>query len=255
MSVPIFRELFIDPVHDSRAAGIQFGDLVFLPWLTAKPNGKGVSTDRTHGQLETVLTSMDVALAIARIGRPEVARATFFMRDVHERPVLNDVWEHWFPDPSDRPPHKYVPARLPDGCDVALQVIAVVGGKRSVLEIPGVSHVDPMAMGAQVKNLVTSSRLFGTLSDLDEEMELVLNRVRILMQQAGGGLDEIQQATIFVGSQEIATAFRKRWKSYWSQAAHSPRIHVIVTDLGGGIGFPRIEILGLLNIGREGRES
>lgn len=246
MSAPILREIFIDPINESRAAGMCVGDVIFVPFLVAKADGSVEASERTRIQIGDVLTTMDRVLDIAGATRHDVARVTFYMRDVYERPILNEIWRAWFPDPEDRPPHKYVPASLPDGVNVAIQVLGIVGADREVLEIPGVEHGDPMAMGARVANLVTSSRLFGTQADLEEEITLVLDRVGIIMEQAGGVADEITQATLFVGSTEIAAVLIERWNAHWEGRAHRPRTHLIVTDLGGGNGFPRIEILGVL---------
>lgn len=247
MNAPILREIFLDPVRESRAAGMCVGDVLFVPFLLARAEASVEETDRTRTQIAEVLTEMDRVLDAAGATRHNVARVTFYMRDVYERPILNEVWRGWFPDPDDRPPHKYVPAQLPEGVNVAIQVLAIVGADREVLEIPGLAHGDPMSMGACTANVVTSSRLFGTLSDLDEEITLVLERVDILMDQAGGGADEITQATLFVGSPEIAAVLTERWNAHWQGHSRRPRTHLIVTDLGGGNGFPRIEILGVLS--------
>lgn len=246
MSAPLFREIFLDPIHDSRSSGMRIGNVIFLPFIEARPDETIAVEERTRIQIAEVLTTMDNVLLIAETDRSVVARVTFFMREVRERPILNEVWKSWFPDPLDRPPHKYVPALLPEGVNVAIQVLASVGGKREVLEIPGLEHGDPMSMGARTANIVTSSRLFGLLEDLDDEITLVLERIGILMKQAGATLDQITQATFFVGTPEIGAVLQQRWDAHWSTHVHRPHIHMIVTDLGWGSGFPRIEILGLI---------
>lgn len=246
MNAAMFQELFLDPLHESRSVGIRLGSFVFLPFLSPEAKKSHTVENRTHAQIAEVLTLMDRALERAGTSRSDVARVTFFMRDVYERPVLNDVWERWFPDPMSRPPHKYVPVQHAEGVNVAIQVLAMIDGNREVLEIPEVKHVDPMSMGARTSNLVTSSRLFGTLSNLDDEISLVLERVDALMKSAGGNPSEITQATFFVGTPEIGAELVRRWNAHWAGHGDVPRVHMAVVDLGGGNGFPRIEIVGLI---------
>ncbi|HVB05646.1 MAG TPA: RidA family protein [Acidimicrobiales bacterium] len=245
MTAPMLREVFIDPQGGAPADGMRIGDLVFAPLLRARPAGGPAGEERTRAQLAEVLDTMDRFLDAAGATRGDVVRVTFFLRDVLERPILNDVWERWYPDAADRPPHKYVPGVHPDGVNVAIQVLALLGARREVLEIPGVQHGDPMSMGALTANLVTSSRLFGAQEDLDDQITLILERAAILLGGAGGGLGNLTQATFFVGSGEIGEAVRRRWDA--EPPAEGARMHIIEADLGGGNGYPRVEILGLVD--------
>ena len=246
MNAPLLQELFLDPVHESRPAGVRLGDVVFAPRISATADDSIPPEERTRVQLGEVLSVMDRLLECAGATRSDVARVTVFMADVLERPILNEVWAKWYPDASDRPPHKYVPAVHPEGVNVAIQVLALLGAERVVLEIPGVQHGDPMSMGARTANLVTSSRLFGSQPELEDQITLILERAGILMGAAGGSLDDLTQATFFVGSGEIGEAVSERWEREWSGHDRRPRMHLIEADLGGGNGFPRVEILGLL---------
>jgi enamine deaminase RidA (YjgF/YER057c/UK114 family) len=247
MSGTPFQELFLDEIHESRPDGFKVSQFVFAPYILAEDSASGVSDEnRTAAQLGDVFAKMDRLLERAQATRGNVVRVTVFLRDVLERPTLNAVWEQWFPDPHDRPPHKYVPAQLPEGINVAIQVIGLIGVARTVLEIPGVQHQDPMSMGAQTGNLVTSSRLFGQTPNLDDTISLILDRAASLLEQAGGDLSDLVQATFFVGDPEIGSAVEKRWTDRWADAEDKPRFHLLETNLGGGNGFPRVEILGLI---------
>jgi enamine deaminase RidA (YjgF/YER057c/UK114 family) len=246
MRAPMFRELFLDPLRESRRAGVRVGDLVVAPFLEGAPSASGGAA-ATRAQLEGVLATMDLVLDAAGAMRSEVIRVTFFLRDVLERPILNSVWEEAFPDPAARPPHKYVPARLlGEGVRVAIGVLALVGASAQVLTIPDVAHVDPMSMGQRSGNVVTSSRLFAAEDDVETQLTRLLERARLLLSAAGGELSDLTQATFFVGTPEIAEAVDARWQAGWSPSEEPPVLHVIEADLGGGNGLPRVEILGLL---------
>lgn len=244
MSTP-HEEIYVDPVHESRPAGWRVGDLLFAPMLCAAPRLDIAGEERTQTALRDVLARMDEFLVAGGATRQDVARVTFFMRDVLERPILNGVWAEWFPHEDDRPPHKYVPARHADGVNVGAQVIAVLGRHRTVLEIPGIVHNDPMSMGASLGELVMSSRLFGSMPDLDEQISLLFDRVRTLLSGAGARLDALTQAVFFVGSEEIGQHVERRWHREWPAGSQVPVTHVVIADLGGGNGFPRVEVMAL----------
>lgn len=247
MTGELFREIFLDPIVDSRPAGVQVGSILFAPYIVADPTPDVAQGERTATQLADVFSKMDDFLAAADATRAEVVRVTVFMRDVLERPVLNDVWARWYPDADDRPPHKYVPAVHPDDVNVGIQVLGLLSSEREVLEIPGVRHSDPMSMGARTGNLVTSSRLFGTEPDLQDQISLILERASALLGQAGGALSDLTQATFFVGSPEVGDTVQSRWDSAFPKGARAPVIHIVEANLGGGNGWPRVEILGLVD--------
>jgi enamine deaminase RidA (YjgF/YER057c/UK114 family) len=246
VSAEFFREIFVDPIHDSVPAGVQIGSLIFAPRISADATPDLPAEERTEAQLVDVFTKMDAFLKAAGATRKDVARVTVFMSDILERPILNGVWERWYPDADDRAPHKYVPAVHPSDINVAIQVICLLNQDRTVLEIPGVQHGDPMSMGARTGNLVTSSRLFGAQPELDDQITLILERASILLEQAGGNLADLSQATFFVGSPEIGDAVLARWERDFSKGKSVPSVHIIEANLGGGNGFPRVEIMGLV---------
>jgi 2-iminobutanoate/2-iminopropanoate deaminase len=240
VSADLYREVFLDPVGDSRPDAVQVGDVVFAPFVLPRRT----EGEATGEQLADVLSAMDALLGRVGAGRGDVARVTVFMRDVGERPVLNEVWARWYPDPADRPPHKYVPAPLPSGVNVAIQILALLGGRRQVLEIPGLRHGDPMSMGARIGNLVTSSRIFADGTDPDG-MSLVLERAATLMGQAGGAWADVTQATVFVGDAATGDAVERRWETVDKGASDGPVLHVVEAPLGGS-SAPRIEVMGVV---------
>jgi enamine deaminase RidA (YjgF/YER057c/UK114 family) len=178
-------------------------------------------------------------------GLDDVARVTLFMRDVKDRRTLNDVWSRWFPDPEHRPPHKYVPADVPGGYAVMVDVLAVLGGERKTLHIAGVEHRDPMAMGARIGRLVCSSRLFAAEPSAAKQFAVLLEQARKLMAEAGGDLADLTQVTVFAPTPEDADSMELLCGAYWADAQRPPELHFLVTDLGG-TATCRIEVTGVL---------
>jgi 2-iminobutanoate/2-iminopropanoate deaminase len=171
---------------------------------------------------------------------------------VLERPILNQAWAECFPDPVERPSHKYVPAPLPEGENVRIQVIALPGADRRVLEIPGVRHGDPMSMGARIGNLVFSSRIIAGPAarseapfSVEAHVDLLWRHATTLLDQAGGEIADLAQATFFIGDPAFQAPVEATFGRLSAGLRTRPRLNVIQADLGTGP-VPRLEIVGVL---------
>jgi 2-iminobutanoate/2-iminopropanoate deaminase len=244
----LFQEVYLCSEHNSLPAGVRLGPVLFAPVLlsvdpcTGELQGQGL-----EAQLRGAFENMDRFLKAAGAGREHVARVTVFMTDLSERQLLNVVWSELYPDSNDRPPHKYVPSTLPEGALAAVQVLALLGASRRVLEVPGLVHQDPMSMGALTGNLVTSSRVFAgrRVEDADEHTSILFESVSTLLQQAGGDLTNLTQITAFIGEPRYRDNVEKAWRQIAGESKDAPELHILETNLGGG-GAPRVEILALI---------
>src|SRR5205085_835967 len=111
-------------------------------------------------------TSMADALGVAcalldeaGVSRDGLARATAYVRTPAERVPVYGPWDALFPDPADRPAFKVLLAPLPDGAAIRLDLLALAGGHRTRLDIPGVPARDPTV---RVGDWVLTSRVHGT---------------------------------------------------------------------------------------------
>jgi enamine deaminase RidA (YjgF/YER057c/UK114 family) len=240
-SYPAFREVIAPREGDSRVSAVQLGSLVRIRRLLPSVD----SESSLSLQLESVLEGVRSVVSEAGGGLDDIARVTFFLREVKDRGTLNDVWSRWFPDPENRPPHKYVPADIPGGYEVMVDALAVLDGQRKTLKIPGVEHRDPMSMGARLGNLVFSSRLFAAESSLDRQFAVLLDQARVLMEEAGGDLGGLTQVTVFAPTPETAASMERLCRDHWAEADTRPALHVLVTDLGG-TATPRMEVMGVV---------
>jgi enamine deaminase RidA (YjgF/YER057c/UK114 family) len=238
-----YREIFIPGADGSCVSALQIGPLVYAPRLLPLTEpGAGLDA-----QLESVLGRVRSVIGEAGGGTGDLARVTLFMRSVKDRSVLNEVWRRWFPDPARRPPHKYIPADVPGGYDVMADAVAVLAGSRRILAVPGLEHRDPMSMGARIGNLVFSSRLFAAEDAVESQLARLLGHAEALMREAGGGLRDLTQVTVFVNSPDTAVTAEEAWRELWAEteAETEPDLHVAVVDLGGN-GKPRMEVIGVI---------
>jgi 2-iminobutanoate/2-iminopropanoate deaminase len=253
-----FRELYLDATHNSLPAGAKIGPVVVATNLMpVDPATQQVVGSDMEGQLRALFQNMDRVLESGGCSRKDVARVTLFMRQVSDRTAMNKVYKEWYPDEDGRPPHKYVPAELPEGVHVAAQVIALPGRQARAIEIPGIHHQDWMSLGGLTGNLVTSSRIFGTdpatgkgSQDADEHTAIIFNNADKLLELAGGSWANLQQVTAFIGGDELRETVLTQWRKRGSERENGPALHFIETNLGGrsesGPMLPRLEIIALL---------
>lgn len=217
----------------SMPAAYRIGDVIYAPRITpADLNGR--ITGEFEEQLDQALTNMKDILGDAGATLENVAHVTVYFKDVTWRPRLNTVWERWFPDPNDRPPHKYVPIPFDGDAVTELQVYAFAGARRQVLEIPGVQHQDPMSMGVKIGGHIFSSRLFagGGVQGIEAQTDACLTNMDRLLENAGATRQALTQVKAFVKDPADAGYLSKRVDA----------VDVLVTDLPG-LGI-RLEIIG-----------
>jgi 2-iminobutanoate/2-iminopropanoate deaminase len=247
---PTFRELFLSPHLSNQATGFQFGQLVFYGGISPASFPGGAIEGSFETQLRVALDNMERLLKEAGCSRSEVARVTFFLRDLNDRPALNSVWQEWFPNPQDRPPHTYLPAALRDGQEVSLQVIAIADGKRRVLAVPGVEHGDPMSLAAVTGNLLVSSRIFGRangtgLQALEEHTADCFASADALFAQSGSAWTSLQQLTVYLSSPEFRAAVQQNLEARLGKGAAGIKLEFLETDLGRRELLPRLQLTAL----------
>lgn len=244
-----FQELYLRPESDAAPSGLRLGSLVILPKVNgASPSTGDIVEGGTEHQLRQALRNVADLMKYSGCSMQGLARLTFFMRDLRERPILNKVMADTFPDPAQRPPHKYIRADLPSAQHIAIQALAIHGESLRALSIPGLQHQDPMSMGARIGSLVVSSRLFGIQpftgkqgEDDAEHLALDFEHADALLADAQLCRRDITQITAFLkdaGSNEATEAAFKRY------GATQARLNILETDLGG-MPFPRLEIIAL----------
>lgn len=223
-------------LFNSMPAAYRIGDLIYAPRI-APTDLNGRIAGEFGEQLDQALTNMKAILGEAGATLENVAHVTVYFKDVTWCPRLNTVWERWFPDANDRPPHKYVPIGFEGDAVTELQVYAFAGARRQVLEIPGIAHQDPMSMGVKIAGHIFSSRLFASgTQGIEAQTDACLTNMDRLLENGGATRDALTQVKAFVKDPAEAASLADRLKG--SPAA----LDVLVTGLPG-LGI-RLEIMG-----------
>jgi 2-iminobutanoate/2-iminopropanoate deaminase len=147
-------EFFARPESNPIAEAVQLGPIIYAPAVSGAEPGASSGTASAPGadamsgtesapepavisatpsdfagQLRAAIHNLQGLLGRTGTTVGEVAHVTVFLADLADKEPLNLVWSELYPDPSGRPPHSYVPAKLPAGELVRLAVIAVPGGR------------------------------------------------------------------------------------------------------------------------------
>jgi enamine deaminase RidA (YjgF/YER057c/UK114 family) len=239
--------LSLDGGADLPPLGARLGPIVYAPAITAADQESGrIATESREKQIRGALENMDRFLEAAGIGRGQVARVAFYMNDVVNRDDLHRVWEEWYPDAADRPPHIYLPVALPPGCEVMVQVVAVAQGVRRVIEVPGIRHGDPMSMAALTGQLITSSRVMagrdGPRNDsVAEWTRACFENIGTLLRRGGAGWPDVTQLTAYLSDPAFGEVVEREWRSRVPEG--SGRLEIRQSFLGRDLLLPRLLVL------------
>ena len=128
----------------------------------------------------------------------EIGIVTNFIDSQDFRPHINTGWLELFPDPDNRPARKTTSYPLPEGQGVQLQAIGVAGRQRRRIEVPGLTHRDPLPNGVRLGDyvfssvivpwdLATSEPVVGEHAQTDQ----CFDNMRAFMELAGGTVDDV----------------------------------------------------------------
>jgi enamine deaminase RidA (YjgF/YER057c/UK114 family) len=123
---------------------------------------------------------------------------TNFIDAQEYRGYINPGWLELFPKREDRPARKTTGLPLPAGVAVELQAFGVANERRTCIEVPGLTHRDPLPNAVRIGpyifssvivpwDLSTSEPVIGE----DAQTDQCFDNMRVLMQAAGGSLDDV----------------------------------------------------------------
>ena len=224
---------------DPLPMGARLGRHVFSSVLG--PDLPGGGRAKRVAALEQVFANATALVEVAGGGPEDVSNVWTYlgMWDLH--PEMVDVWVNAFPDPASRPARKtfYYPR-----VDVQVQLEAVIGGPRTNLEIPGISHHDPIPMGAVTGGVFTTSGVDGRDPESNQEprgvaaqSRGVLDNVDRLLAQVGLDRGDLHHVTVLLGQLSYLSEFEPVWAEAFPDQAVAPALQVLE------LGLPARDIL------------
>ena len=234
--VEVFKPSRTDPIP----LGVRLGDTVYASSVTGADPATGALAPDLGGQVEQALANL--ALVVERAGGTldNVARVAAFVTSLDDREPFMTQWEAFFAPP--RPACKVLVDRLPAGELVSLQVLALLGGTRERIDVPGVPARDPTI---KIGSWILSSRVHGTdpatgelPEGVEEQAALAFSNIQKLAEIGGGTRDNISQLTVFLRDPQLEDVARRHFEAFFPDAASRPRLHVVEAFIP-----PKIQIM------------
>ena len=128
-----------------------------------------------------------------------------------------------------------------------------MAGKREVIEIPGLSHMVPIPLGAKKGNIVFSSAIVGrdpengeTPKDPDLQAEMLFRNVRTFMKNAGGTTDDIVHMRVMLKAMNYRDFIDKAWVKMFPNDKDRPARRADIVEVRGANVLFQVEIFAVL---------
>lgn len=181
------------------------GDLFFTTSVRGVDRATGRMGETPGEQFALAWRNLKALVEGAGLSTGDIGLVTSFISTQDYRPHINPGWLELFPDADNRPARKTTSYVLPPGVGVELQAFGVVGQKRQCIEVPGLTHRDPLPNGVRMGDYVFSSVIVPwdlSTSDVvvgeEEQTDQVFDNMRVFMEQAGGGVNDVVLQWIYL---------------------------------------------------------
>jgi len=217
----------------------RIGNVLFTSGVPGIDLKTGKAPDGAERQFPLAFDNLMELLRQAGAGPESVGLLTVWIPDRTNRAFINKDWLRFYPGPN-KPARKTNQAPLPAGLEVQLMAACVLGETRVPLEIPGLSHKDPLPMGAKLGPMVFSSVIApedpangksvdGALPQIDRAFE----NMKLLMQAAGGSDSDINHVWVFMKDFAFQPAMVERWVRDYPTFGDRPARKTLPYDLAG----------------------
>jgi 2-iminobutanoate/2-iminopropanoate deaminase len=177
---------------------VRVGDMFFTSGVRGLDLRSGELPSDPAEQFLNAWHNLASLVSAAGFSVDNIGLVTNFIDSQEYRAHINTGWLELFPAPSDRPARKTTSFPLPPGVGVELQAFGVADQRRSCVEVRGLTHRDPLPNAARLGDyvfssvivpwdLATSEAVVGEAEQTDQ----CFDNMRILMQEAGGTLDDV----------------------------------------------------------------
>jgi 2-iminobutanoate/2-iminopropanoate deaminase len=229
--IEIFGNQTLDPIP----LGVRIGHVIHLSRITGRDQETGSPAPSVEQQLTLAFQAMREAVESAGGAIENIAQVSFFLANFDDRPLINEPWTAMFPNEYDRPTYKFMQAPLPDGVLVQLELWAIVGERREVINPPGPFHSNPIPMGVRMGTHVFSSRILPfeadtnqPARDLERQAELVFINLQAFLHAARINREEISQARLFISDRECLPVAQRHWDAFFAGTSERPAVRTVL---------------------------
>ena len=220
-------------------AATRIGKMLFTSGVPGIDLKTGQAPQGAERQFALAFDNLMELLRKAGAGPDSVGLLTVWIPDRANRAYINKDWLRFYPG-ANKPARKTNQAPLPSGLEVQLMAACVVGETRTPIEITGLSHKDPLPMGAKMGPMVFSSVIApedpangklvqGALPQIDRAFE----NMKLLMQASGGSDADINHVWVFMKDFAFQPAMVDRWVRDYPAFGDRPARKTLPYDLVG----------------------
>lgn len=190
-------------------------------------------------QFDLAFDNAGALLRRAGLSPSDVGLLTVFIPDASYRSYINKPWLQMFPDDADRPARKTTHTPLATGSFVQLQIVAVAGGGRRSVAVPGLVHRDPLPVGVRVGDLIFSSVVVpddpatGARGEGKAQIAQAYRNLRAIVEAGGGTLDDVVQVWVYLGDWSYQKATVETWLEVFPLEGDRPSRKTFQYELGG----------------------
>lgn len=106
--------------------GVRIGNTIWTSALMGMDPATSQIPDDPAEQVRLIFENLEALLADGGADRDGIGFVSVFITDNAVRPLLNERWTAWFPDPDDRPARHVTLGPLPRNVVIQMEVTAVV---------------------------------------------------------------------------------------------------------------------------------
>ena len=231
-----FTEVYPPDPQATTPYGIRVNDMVYGGGIAGVDPVTGESAGNLLAQMTAALEHVRRLVEGAGGSLDNVARAAGFVTRAEDREPIYEPWDALFPDPADRPAFKALVVDLPDGHLVHLDVVALIGGRRTRIDIPNVRARDP---SVRIGSWFFTSRCHGNdretgelvAGGLEAQTAQTLENLVTLVGLAGGSESGIVQMTMFGRDPAYMPVARRVFEERFSNPAGRPALHQLVNHI------------------------
>jgi 2-iminobutanoate/2-iminopropanoate deaminase len=237
----------------------RIGNMIYTSGVPGIDRQSGQLGEGPERQFAAAFDNLTALLEAAGAGPQSVGLLTVWIPDRTNRPFINKDWLRLYPG-ADRPARKTNQASLPEGLEVQLMAACVLGETRVPVQIPGLSHKDPLPMGAKLGPMVFSSVIApedpadGKLvAGARAQIDRAFDNMTLFMQAAGGSDGEINHAWVFMKDFAFQHDMVERWVRDYPDFGNRPARKTLPYDLAGDSQI-QVQLTGRLGASRKNYE-
>jgi 2-iminobutanoate/2-iminopropanoate deaminase len=225
-----FQEIYPQERKATVPHAVLINDMVYASGLSGTDPVTSEPCGDLKRQVATALQHMRRLVEKAGGSLDNVGRAVGFCTRVEDRDLVDQVWMDVFPDPNDKPAFKVLLADLPPGQLARIDCVALLGERRTRIDIPNVSAHDPTV---RIGNLVFTSRCHGNdpatgkIVDggLEAQARQTFENLATLVKLAGGTEANITQVTTFGREPDYLPVAKRVFEARFSDPRTRPRFN------------------------------